>query len=43
MEFIMMKKIQPPLITAEEALSKLETISRLLFIVYGVYVPVTEF
>jgi len=35
MEFIMMQKIQPPLITAEEALSMLEMISRIFSIAGG--------
>lgn len=39
MEFIMMKKIQPPLITAEEAHSIINDIDRLTSTVFGMIIP----
>jgi hypothetical protein len=39
MEFIMMKRIQPPLITIEEARSNIKLIDRLTSIVYGMIIP----
>ncbi len=39
MEFMMMKKIQPPLVPLEEARTMVKTIDRLTSIVYGITIP----
>lgn len=42
MEFIMMQKIQPPLISAEEARLMIRLIDRVTFMVYGMIIPSTQ-
>ncbi len=39
MEFIMMKRIQPPLISIDEACSNIKLIDRMTSIVYGIIIP----
>lgn len=42
MEFLMMKKIQPPPVSVDEALESIRTIDRLTSIVYGIIIPASD-
>lgn len=42
MEFLMMKRIQPPAVSVEDAVESIRTIDRLTSIVYGVIIPPSD-